>query len=320
MNIRPFNDTDEDYIAWIDLSLAINPEVHLTVELLREDVRDCRAQNHEARFLGEVDDQVIAFGMNWQPSRKPDAPYEFSFSIHPEYRAGNVPQKMHDHLLTLIERENPSTIASYPKENEPFRKELLEASGFDVKMRFPESRLSVEQVDLATYEELMDKLQQQGIEFVTLTDVMETDSEWQRNVWQMFSIIERDIPSAEPEEPTSFEEYSEYYTEELFRPDSWIIAVDSGLTGAAKYVGMCVVNIMPTKPKSLYAGITGVIPSHRRRKIATVLKINSVKYAQKHGYEYIETDNEENNPMYDLNMQLGFEPLPAVLYYRKEMS
>jgi mycothiol synthase len=50
-----------------------------------------------------------------------------------------------------------------------------------------------------------------------------------------------------------------------------------------------------------------------------MLKVCSARYAQQHGYRYITTDNEENNPMYRLNLQLGFEPLPAWVYYEKQV-
>ena len=91
------------------------------------------------------------------------------------------------------------------------------------------------------------------------------------------------------------------------------------MKAAQQYIGMSVVNIMPTRPDTLYAGITGVIGSHRRRRIATMLKVKSASYAQTHGYRYIYTDNEENNPMYKLNLQLGFDPLPAWVYFEKDL-
>lgn len=36
--------------------------------------------------------------------------------------------------------------------------------------------------------------------------------------------------------------------------------------------------------------------------------------------KFIETDNEENNPMYQINMKLGFEPLPAWVDYEKTLG
>jgi len=106
----------------------------------------------------------------------------------------------------------------------------------------------------------------------------------------------------------------------MFRPDSWALAVDANQEGGPGYVGMGVVNIMPTRPDTLFEGIIGVVPSHRRRKIATMLKGCSFQYAQEQGYAYIYTDNEEDNPMYKLNLLLGFEPLPAWVYYEKRIS
>ena len=35
------------------------------------------------------------------------------------------------------------------------------------------------------------------------------------------------------------------------------------------------------------------------------------------GIEWIETSNEENNPMYQLNFRLGFEPAAAWLDFEK---
>jgi len=64
-------------------------------------------------------------------------------------------------------------------------------------------------------------------------------------------------------------------------------------------------------------GITGVLPSHRRLGIATALKLKTVEFAKAYGAKTIETGNEENNPMYDLNMKLGFKPTPAWLTFEK---
>jgi hypothetical protein len=74
------------------------------------------------------------------------------------------------------------------------------------------------------------------------------------------------------------------------------------------------------RPHGLFAGITGVIRSHRRRRIATALKLCSIRYAQENGFTTIYTDNEENNPMFQLNLELGFKPLPAWTFYEKNFA
>ena len=62
---------------------------------------------------------------------------------------------------------------------------------------------------------------------------------------------------------------------------------------------------------------TGVVRTHRRRKIATALKVLAQQKAIEYGAKTIITDNEENNPMYQINLKLGFEPKPAWLAFEK---
>jgi GNAT superfamily N-acetyltransferase len=258
-----------------------------------------------------MDGQVVAWGDYWHEPKSRQI--HFALYVVPAWQETAIPAQMHRYLLTEIEKLQPRKIASEPKEDETFRAKLLTDDGFQFLMRFPRSALDVNQVKLADYEPVLASVQQQGIRFVTLTDVMAADPDWQHNIWQLFAQIERDIPTPHPEEPTPFDEYANYYEGEDFRPDSWAIAVDE----TAGYVGMCVVNVMRKRPHGLFAGITGVIRSHRRRKIATALKLCSIRYAQENGFTTIYTDNEENNPMFQLNLELGFKPLPAWAFYEK---
>ncbi len=318
MQIQPFNHTDADYAALIALTKLLDPELHLTIDLLRAEEAEFTARNQVTRVLGLVGQEVVASGLYWQSTQASTEPYHFSLSVHPAYQASDLPAQLHQYLLDCIAQAHPTAIVSQAKEDDHYRTRLLEASDFVLKMRFPRSRLDVTGVDPAAYADRRAQLAAEGIDFVTLADVMQADPNWQRHIWQLFTIIEQDVPAPEGVTTTSFEEYAEYYTADWFLPASWTIAVDTTQTGAARYVGMCVVNTMPSRPDSLFAGITGVVPLYRRRKIALILKVCSAAYAQQQGYRYIHTDNEENNPMYTLNLQLGFAPLPALVYYKKE--
>ncbi|MEA3408886.1 MAG: hypothetical protein U9Q95_00905, partial [Candidatus Eisenbacteria bacterium] len=67
-------------------------------------------------------------------------------------------------------------------------------------------------------------------------------------------------------------------------------------------------------------GLTGVVRSHRRKGIATALKVHGFSRAKEHGARWIETDNEEKNPMFELNLRLGFKPTPAWTEYRRPFA
>lgn len=313
LQIRPFHPTDHDYHALIQMNRFRNPDEQLTLDLVRLEDAEFHEEFTAVRVLGEIDGQVVAQGSHFhEPGSKK---MQFAFYVVPAWQETAVPAQMHRYLLQEIAQLHPEKIVSEPPENETFRTKLLEADGFELMMRFPRSSLDVRQVQLADYADMLATVQQQGIRFVTLTDVVQSDPEWQHNIWQLFTQIEQDIPTPHPEPPTPFEEYANYYRGDDFRPDSWAIAVDE----QAGYVGMCVVNVMRKRPTGLFAGITGVIRSHRRRKIATALKLCSIRYAQQNGFTTIYTNNEENNPMFRLNLDLGFQPLPAWAYYEKTL-
>ena len=93
-------------------------------------------------------------------------------------------------------------------------------------MRFPRSQLDCLDFEATQYESLNEQLVLQGIEFVTLTDVMGRDPDWNLNVWKMFSIIKLDVPNPVPSETTPFETYAEYYeggiSDLILGPLHWI--------------------------------------------------------------------------------------------------
>ena len=88
----------------------------------------------------------------------------------------------------------------------------------------------------------------------------------------------------------------------------------------ADYVGLTMLWRDSTRSDKLVTGLTGVLRSHRRRGIATALKVRALTYARERGIVEVDTDNEDNNPMYQLNLQLGFEPVPAMVEMRRKLK
>jgi GNAT superfamily N-acetyltransferase len=70
----------------------------------------------------------------------------------------------------------------------------------------------------------------------------------------------------------------------------------------------------------LETGLTGVRRDYHRRGIAKALKSYIIEVAQRLGAQVIQAYNEENNPMFQLNLQLGFQAHPADLEWEKTLD
>ena len=60
---------------------------------------------------------------------------------------------------------------------------------------------------------------------------------------------------------------------------------------------------------TLSTDLTGVLPEYRRKGICTALKVIALEDLKSKGYKKVFTDNEENNPMFQINLQLGFKKI-----------
>lgn len=183
-------------------------------------------------------------------------------------------------------------------------------------MRYPLSALDVSAFDSACFASKVALTDASGIR------VAQMPLGWQHSLhhqtfihdldWQLML----DVPHHEARQKRTL---SHFLAEEVLHPnslpESYFIAWSQ-----AEAVGMTCFVKRGESIKLLSTAITGVLKSHRRKGIATALKVASIQYAQTIGCQTILTNNEENNPMYLLNQQLGFRPRPAWLDVELKLS
>ena len=120
------------------------------------------------------------------------------------------------------------------------------------------------------------------------------------------------MPTPDPLTRRPFDEWVKELDHPAFLGGSWFIALDGD-----DYVGMSSTWRDLATSERLHQGLTGVLRPHRRQGVATDLKIRVNEFARDRGARYIITDNEENNPMYAINVQLGFVNMPGLVIFRK---
>ncbi len=319
ITIRPFQSTAQEYSALVAIHNAVWPEEVTSSAVIRFRDESWPPAYFFQRLLAERDGQLVGgvriCETHW--SYRPGK-YDLIISVHPSDQRQGIGTALYNAALQLVEQRSPplSLLASYTSEEKPDAIRFLTRRGFQQQMRFPSSALQVAGFEPAPFAGAVAKMTQRGIQIATLAELAQRDPDWQRKTWELDVICTQDEPLPDTPTPPTLEHY---VTQELgapnYLPDAWFIALDG-----EHYVGMSVLNKDLGNPRQLQCGFTAVHPAYRRYGIATALKLRTIAFAQAYGVEQIKTGNEENNPMYQINLRLGFQPRPAGLAFQKEIS
>ena len=131
-------------------------------------------------------------------------------------------------------------------------------------------------------------------------------------IWRLEMDVASDLPLPYPFVETPFESFSKMILNpEVDLESKFLLFEDGELKGLSQ--------LWPSQvnPKLAATGLTGVRRQYRRQGVATRTKQHAIAWAKERGIERIFTDNEENNPMYQLNLQLGFRHLFNYEVYSK---
>lgn len=317
--LRPFMKTDEEFEAITGILNAIWPDERRVLEELKHRDQNWDDQYYRVQLVAEVDGKIVAAGgwgeVSW--SHRPGK-YYFAADVHPEYDEVGIEAAIYQRMIDDVYQRSPTPImfTSGVREDMDKRIRFLEAHGYQFAMRWPGSRLNLAEFDSTRFEEKARQVAESGIMIRSISEQMKHDPDWQRNVYELDWECTQDEPM--PDTPTKlpFERYVKLaYEAPSFLPDGLFVALDGD-----RYVGMTEVEKDLADPEKLETGFTAVARSHRRRGIATALKLRALAFAKEYGAKSIDTGNEENNPMFQINLRMGFKPKPAWMAYEKKLK
>lgn len=316
--IRLFQPTDEEYEAIFAVELAVWPDNPTTVSEFKHIDATKKPDEFNERYVVERHGRIVAFAsagyVTWAQA---DGRYRFNITVQPAFEKQGIGTAVYDHLLSRIKQQTPNAVflesGTYQHKSQSVR--FLEKRGFTQVMRWIISTLDVPHFDVAAFVELRQKIADQGIEIRPLSSQKDIDPNWQQNMWELDWELTLDEPLPYPPKKVSFADYVQKFIQEPGAIlEGWFVALDNG-----RYVGMSQLMLNELNPTMMVTGFTGVVRTHRRRGLATVLKSYATEYAQEAGIKLIRTGNEESNPIYTLNQKLGFKELTANLAFEKKL-
>jgi len=318
LTIRPFDDSDSDYEASVAIWDANWPDEPSSVEGMRYANARRSDRYFFRRIMGDLEGEVVATAIYRKPEWSSDpGMYELQIRVLPSFHRRGIGSVFYDHIIGHLSEQEPRPvrIASDAREDQPHSVKFLTDRGFKQVQRQQVSRLDLASFDPAPYAETVRRFEDSGIVVKTVEEFEAEDPEARRRMHAAYVELFKDVPLFTDRFELTYELFEKELEGPNRLPGGILLAFDGD-----EIVGTTSLWVRLADKKRFDTGLTAVARSHRRRGIATALKVRALELARDRGAREVSTDNEENNPMYDLNVRLGFRPTPAWLIFQKEIG
>lgn len=181
---------------------------------------------------------------------------------------------------------------------------LLAGRGFAETSRVSDMRLSLDEVDLSTHAPAAERVAAQGISMTTLAEERGRDPGCVEKLYHFLNSLKADDPARRQFAPPTYHprEARIWFGKPYVIDEAFFIAKRRG-----EYVGVTHLNLLEAPPGGLSHGFTGVGREHRRRGVATALRLRALEYARGRGYRTVRTLNRTTHaPLIALDEKLGF--------------
>lgn len=305
IEIRKFN--EDDYEAFGEILQANDPDSPFSVEAMRHFDKQTGPKYKQRRWVGVADGQVVGVcQMNHGMGNFNADELWLLVEVHPDHQRGGYGAALYVHLLAEAQGENPSRLKTRVKEHSAGGMAFAAKQGYEEYARRFDSVLDVLTANLSPFLSSLEKAASHDIQIKTYAELRDAP-DFARKMYELNQVTLHDIPFPDPiTEEMTFEEFRDRY---LNGPsvlnDGSFIALHGD-----EYVGLTVV-IEPA-PERVYVGYTAIRGEHRRKGIATALKVRSIEYAREQGYKTMGTTNDTvNEAILSLNTAIGFVRQPA---------
>ncbi len=292
---------------------ACFPDWPVTADDVRHERESRDPSKFIERYLVRVQGEVVGYAEtgHLQMSHR-EGKYFLHTQIHPDHEEatlatltflmGRLQQRGYDHLI------------SYTRTDKSHRIEALERLGFACLQKNPDVRLDLEPFDPSLWTESLTRVAALGYRLVTLEELGDSEDVW-RAYYDLDWELMQDVPYTDSFTKRPFEVWVDQIKTPQFDPSLFHFALRGD-----EWVGMTECYWSGADHVIAGTGLTGVRRPHRRVGVATALKVKALCDLKRRGAKLIRSDNEESNPMLDLNYRLGFRSTGAWLHYELKVE
>lgn len=240
--------------------------------------------------------------------------FSLSFFADPQAGRWEVLPEVFDTIEELARKDGAERFQIWVPSHYPKYVEFLESRDYELEQSNPESMLELADFDPAPYQAELDSTQNSEVRIIRLTEfAAERPDTWIRDYYTWEMEVMHDVPLAGGFSEVPFDSYEKRMQSEDESPELFFVALLDGEIAASTML-----HRNPADPTIGNTGLTGCRRPFRRRGLARVLKVTCFAAAREAGVTKIYTDNEENNPMFQLNLDLGFREIYQHQAYGKK--
>ena len=320
LEIKKFTETDFEFKELARIDNLVN---HDSIDHPDDDKNDWLIRDKSLirdRLLLYNNDILIGVIYYSQGRNENSRTVFYTLHLDPTYNNHGYRNLLYNKMLEEVKVFNCNLVHTsiYNHPNNEEHKKLLIKEGFKLVQTNREYSCDIRKVNTKKYYTLFEKLESEGIKFYDSKEEMLDWPNHYKKLEELEWITGQDIPIPENITHTRlpFKHWLRLCND--FYENSY--GIDLIALKNNKYIGATDLHVYPkAEPHKAWTGSLGVIREFRRKGIATALKVKAIEKLLAKGVTEIRTDNEENNPMYKINVALGFKPVPFSLDYSKKI-
>ncbi len=304
VTIRPADPgSDFEQIARLLSRIELEP---VTADDVREWERHQLAGLVRLRYVANIGQGIAGYGLAQHAEWMGTDRCHLWVAVDPDCRHAGIGTRLFDFGRTFAEQHGYTLLDSEVRDDDTASLGFAQRRGFEINRHVFESVLDLTTFDAKPFIGVIESVQSDGIDFITLGDTGNDPAVFR----QLYDVNYRAVLD-DPASQGGFASFEDFraivQNAPWFDPFGQIMAADGG-----QIVGLSAVGVF--QDRSLARNmITGVERAYRGRRIGLALKLLAIEYARTRGVlSMITNNNSTNRPMLAINEKLGYRRRPGM--------
>ena len=308
LEIIPFTSSDEEYQKLFELEKSLDYHVKDWggVEMLKYHAgRIPEKCKPETNFLS-FNNKVFGYGYTAHDEWAFDPTLlDSSISFPSEEKYLPYAQELLNYQMSLATKmEEVKTFRAWLWNGNDFYINFYLKNGFKVTQVEFISIISLKEFNPKNFSSYVSRFKEGPFEITNLKELQNSHSNWEEKLYELWHRIERDVPTDVIEPGVDMESWRGHLFTPWFKPEDLYVVVDG-----ERWVALSSYDRSDVTNDTVLTDLTGVRPEYRRKGICTAVKLFALEDLKKKGFKKVFTGNEENNPMFKINLKLGFKKI-----------